>query len=135
MPWPQPPRLGPAGEPDVHRLGKAQVLIPAVAGPRDFAAVFGVSRETLDRLETYAELLRHWQKAVNLVASGTLETVWHRHFADSAQLLPLVPRGSHHWIDLGSGAGFPGLVIAILLAESPSSSASVRTGVSSPLAG
>ena len=51
-----------------------------------------------------------WQKAVNLVAPGTLDAVWHRHFADSAQLLPLAPPGPRHWIDLGSGAGFPGLV-------------------------
>jgi 16S rRNA (guanine527-N7)-methyltransferase len=68
------------------------------------------------RLETYAALLRQWQKAVNLVAISTLDAVWQRHFADSAQLLALAPK-ARSWVDLGSGAGFPGLVIAILLAE------------------
>ena len=85
--------------------------------PDDFAAAFHVSRETIGRLETYERLLRQWQKAVNLVAPASLDAVWHRHFADSAQLLRLAPAEALHWIDLGSGAGFPGLVIAILLAD------------------
>jgi 16S rRNA (guanine527-N7)-methyltransferase len=84
---------------------------------QDFAANFDVSRETLARLEVYGRLLRQWQKAVNLVAPSTLDDVWHRHFADSAQLLPLAAPGACTWIDLGSGAGFPGLVIAILWAD------------------
>jgi 16S rRNA G527 N7-methylase RsmG len=88
-----------------------------IRGPDDFAASFDVSRETLARLETYQGLLRQWQKAVNLVAPTTLDEVWHRHFADSAQLLALAPHGAHHWIDLGSGGGFPGLVIAILMGD------------------
>ncbi len=88
----------------------------AVKGPADFAAAFGVSRETVARLETYETLLRQWQKAVNLVAARTLEAVWQRHFADSAQLVALAP-AARSWVDLGSGAGFPGLVVAILLAE------------------
>jgi 16S rRNA (guanine527-N7)-methyltransferase len=87
-----------------------------IRGPGDFAAAFAVSRETLARLETYAALLRQWQKAVNLVAVSTLDAVWQRHFADSAQLLTLAPK-ARSWVDLGSGAGFPGLVIAVLLAE------------------
>lgn len=87
-----------------------------IAGPDDFAAAFGVSRETLDRLVTYEKLLQQWQKAVNLVAPSTLGDVWHRHFADSAQLVPLAPQ-ARTWVDLGSGAGFPGLVVAILLVE------------------
>lgn len=91
-----------------------------IRGPDDFAAAFDVSRETIARLQAYEALLRQWQKAVNLVAPGTLQAIWHRHFADSAQLLPLAPPGPRHWIDLGSGGGFPGLVIAILLAQSPS---------------
>jgi 16S rRNA (guanine527-N7)-methyltransferase len=89
--------------------------LPQVRGPADFAAAFDVSRETISRLATYEDLLRQWQKAVNLVAPSTLEAIWHRHFADSAQLLPLAP-AARTWVDLGSGAGFPGLVIAILLA-------------------
>ena len=90
-----------------------------VSGPDDFTAAFGASREAAERLVVYERLLRQWQKAVNLVASGTLDTVWHRHFADSAQLAPLAPPGTRSWIDLGSGAGFPGLVVAILLAWPP----------------
>lgn len=86
-----------------------------ISGPADFAAAFDVSRETLDRLELYVALLRQWQKAVNLVAPSTLDQIWHRHFADSAQILPLVPQ-ARTWLDLGTGGGFPGLVIAILLA-------------------
>ena len=97
--------------------GKTSESLRSIGGPEDFAAAFDVSRETIERLETYEKLLRQWQKAVNLVAPGTLDAIWHRHFADSAQLLALAPPGPRHWIDLGSGAGFPGLVIAILLAE------------------
>jgi 16S rRNA (guanine527-N7)-methyltransferase len=91
-----------------------------IRGPEDFAAAFDVSRETIARLEVYEKLLRQWQKAVNLVATGTLDTIWHRHFADSAQLLALAPPGPRHWIDLGSGAGLPGMVVAILLADTAS---------------
>ena len=93
----------------------------AIATPEDFARTFGVSRETIERLETYEVLLRQWQKTINLVASSTLPDIWHRHFADSAQLLPLAP-GALTWVDLGSGAGFPGLVVAILLAGTASPS-------------
>jgi 16S rRNA (guanine527-N7)-methyltransferase len=88
--------------------------IRQIATPEDFAAAFDVSRETLERLETYETLLRQWQKAVNLVAPSTLGGIWHRHFADSAQILHLAPEGARSWVDLGSGAGFPGLVVAIL---------------------
>jgi 16S rRNA (guanine527-N7)-methyltransferase len=91
--------------------------VSTIRGPADFAAAFNVSRETLERLEIYERLLRQWQKAVNLVAPSTLDTVWHRHFADSAQLLALAAPQASAWLDLGSGAGFPGLVVAILLAE------------------
>ncbi len=94
----------------------------AIRSPDDFAAAFHVSPETIGRLETYERLLRQWQKAVNLVAPATLDAVWHRHFADSAQLLRLAPAEALHWIDLGSGGGFPGLVIAILLADSAAAS-------------
>jgi len=82
----------------------------------DFQRAYAVSHETIERLEIYAGLLRQWQKAVNLVAPATLEEVWPRHFADSAQLTRLAPN-ARNWLDLGSGAGFPGLVIAILLAN------------------
>jgi len=88
-----------------------------ISGPDDFEAMFGASSETIARLVLYEKLLRQWQKAVNLVAPATLDAVWHRHFADSAQLVPLVPAGTRSWIDLGSGAGFPGVVAAIMLAS------------------
>ncbi len=87
-----------------------------IAGPEDFAAAFPVARETVEKLELYAELLKSWQPAVNLVAPSTLNGIWQRHFADSAQLLARAPEAKT-WVDLGSGAGFPGLVIAILLAN------------------
>ncbi len=90
---------------------------PLILGPSDFAHVFGVSRETVDRLRTYADLLKRWQKAVNLVAPSTLSEIWDRHFADSAQLATLIPDGTKRHVDLGSGGGFPGLVLAIMLAD------------------
>jgi 16S rRNA (guanine527-N7)-methyltransferase len=85
--------------------------------PEAFQRAFSVSRETLARFETYERILTQWQKAVNLVAPGTLPHVWHRHFADSAQLAEHVPAGARHLVDLGSGGGFPGLVLAIMLAD------------------
>ena len=84
-----------------------------IEGPESFAEAFKVPRETILRLERYAECLAHWQKAINLVGPSTLAALWPRHFADSAQLLNLAP-DARLWLDLGSGAGFPGLVIAIL---------------------
>ena len=74
-----------------------------------------VSRETLDRLKIYADLLRKWQAHINLVAEGTLAALERRHFADSLQLRSIAPE-ILRWVDLGSGAGFPGLVVAIDLA-------------------
>ena len=93
------------------------VEIHHIDGPEAFRAAFTVSRETVARLETYAALLKRWQRTINLVAPSTLNDVWHRHFADSAQLWGLRPATALSWLDLGSGAGFPGLVLAILAAE------------------
>jgi 16S rRNA (guanine527-N7)-methyltransferase len=87
-----------------------------VEGPADFARAFCVSHETVEKLILYERLLGQWQKAVNLVAPGTLSQVWQRHFADSAQLAGLAP-DAKIWVDLGSGGGFPALVIAIMLAN------------------
>jgi 16S rRNA (guanine527-N7)-methyltransferase len=75
-----------------------------------------VSRETGDRLAAYVDLLARWRKTTNLIAESTFASVWTRHIADSAQLLALAPQ-ARRWIDMGSGAGFPGLVIAIQLAD------------------
>lgn len=86
-----------------------------MSGPDAVANVVqSVSRETLTRLEAYAALLLRWSAAVNLVSRNTLTDVWHRHIADSAQLWSLSPISEGRWLDLGSGAGFPGLVVAIL---------------------
>lgn len=83
-------------------------------GPAGFAEATGVSRETLDRLEGYAALLVKWQKAINLVAKDSLPDLWRRHMLDSASIWPLIPSDARVLVDLGSGAGFPGLVFAIL---------------------
>ncbi len=79
----------------------------------DFAAQVDVSRETLDMLERYAALLRQWNKKINLISPSTLEHLWTRHFLDSAQLIACAPQAKH-WVDFGSGGGFPGAVVAIL---------------------
>lgn len=84
--------------------------ISAAAGAR-------VSRETLERLDRFVELLERWNRKINLVAPATLGQVWQRHVLDSAQLLPLAPENATHWLDLGSGGGFPGIIIAILAVE------------------
>jgi 16S rRNA (guanine527-N7)-methyltransferase len=77
-----------------------------------------IAPECLARLDRFVALLLQWQATTNLVAPSTLPELWTRHIADSLQLLPLAP-GAQHWVDLGSGAGLPGLVIACALAETP----------------
>jgi 16S rRNA (guanine527-N7)-methyltransferase len=81
-------------------------------------ALLSVSRETEQLLDQYVALLTRWQGIKNLVGPSTLASVWTRHIADSAQLVALAP-DARTWLDLGSGAGFPGLVVAILLRERP----------------
>ncbi len=76
-----------------------------------------VSRETVARLEIMVETLLHWQKAINLVSRTTLDDVWTRHILDSAQLAPLISADARTLADLGSGPGFPGLVLAALRPE------------------
>ena len=83
-------------------------------GPDGFQRLTGVSRETLGRLSAYVELLTAWNRRINLVGRATIGDVWRRHILDSAQLWPLLPPSARHLIDLGTGAGFPGLVLAIL---------------------
>jgi 16S rRNA (guanine527-N7)-methyltransferase len=84
-------------------------------GPEDFAARTNVSRETLARLKAYAGLLTDWNSRHNLVSARSLEDLWQRHFWDSAQLVPLIPKTAKTLADIGSGAGFPGLVLAEML--------------------
>ena len=80
----------------------------------DFAELIDVSRETLQRLERYIDLLKHWQRAINLVGSDTLKDPWRRHVLDSAQLINHLPASPGMVLDLGSGAGLPGLILGIL---------------------
>ena len=92
---------------------------PALVADRAKAlALTPVSRETLERLDRFVALLLDWQGRMNLIAPSTIPTIWTRHIADSLQLLDLAP-DARIWIDLGSGAGFPGLVIACALADTP----------------
>lgn len=77
----------------------------------------GVSRETLDRLRRLTELLAKWNPAINLVAKSTVDQAWDRHILDSAQIFALAPPSAPSWVDMGSGGGFPGLVVACLAAD------------------
>lgn len=82
--------------------------------PAALAERLDVSRETMDRLTAYVALVEKWQKRVNLVSASTLPDIWNRHIWDSAQLAPLIPEDTACILDVGSGAGFPGLVLAAL---------------------
>ncbi|TXH39274.1 MAG: 16S rRNA (guanine(527)-N(7))-methyltransferase RsmG [Rhodospirillaceae bacterium] len=97
--------VGPNFGPDQF-ISRLQTLLPHVS--RETCALWRA------RLETYAALLVKWQKAINLVGPATLPDLWRRHMLDSAQLLPLLPDGEGVLTDLGSGAGFPGLVLAAM---------------------
>lgn len=111
---------GPVQAPVQAKPGPDQVpdATPAPIAPgRDgFLAAFAVSRETLARLDRFLDLLARAQARTNLVAASTLADPWLRHVADSAQLLELAAPGAR-WADIGAGAGFPGMVLAILGAE------------------
>ena len=89
-----------------------------VADKATALALTPVSRETEARLQRYVELLLEWQAKTNLVAPSTLPNLWTRHISDSLQLLALAPT-ARRWADFGSGGGFPGLVLACALAETP----------------
>jgi 16S rRNA (guanine527-N7)-methyltransferase len=88
------------------------------ADRREAFRLVPVSRETESRLATFVQLLDRWRHTINLISNPTFASVWTRHIADSAQLQALAP-DAKSWIDMGSGAGFPGLVIAIQLADVP----------------
>src|SRR3954465_4936650 len=92
---------------------------PALVADKAAAlALTPVSRETELRLDRYVDLLFEWQAKTNLIAPSTLPTLWTRHISDSLQLLSLAP-AAKVWADLGSGGGFPGVVLACALAETP----------------
>jgi 16S rRNA (guanine527-N7)-methyltransferase len=90
-----------------------------LAADRDDALqLIQVSRETATRLDRLVDVLLQWQRTTNLIAPSTVPKVWTRHIADSLQLLALAPR-ARRWVDLGSGGGFPGLVLGCALANEP----------------
>lgn len=80
--------------------------------------ILPVSRETGERLQAFVALLEKWQPAENLISAKTLPEIWRRHVADSAQLFQMFPE-TRTWLDMGTGAGFPGMVLAILGIERP----------------
>lgn len=88
--------------------GADLVALEKAAGP--------VSRETFDRLCDFEAMFRHWSARINLAAPSTLSQLWERHILDSAQLIRLAPH-ANHWLDIGSGGGFPGAIVALLLRE------------------
>jgi 16S rRNA (guanine527-N7)-methyltransferase len=101
-----------------RRSGRGKPTAPAAADRARALALTPVSRETLDRLDRLVALLLTWQRTTNLIAPSTVLNLWTRHIADSLQLLNFVP-DAQIWLDLGTGGGFPGLVIACALADRP----------------
>jgi 16S rRNA (guanine527-N7)-methyltransferase len=108
-------------QPNAPHRGDPDALAAALAADREKAlSLTPVSRETSARLDRFVEILLAWQQHTNLIAPSTEPAIWTRHIADSLQLLGLAPQsqaGSQIWVDLGSGAGFPGLVVACALAD------------------
>ena len=86
----------------------------SITPPPDVAKTWFQDPNVAARMSAYAEILLKWQRRINLVSKGTLPDLWRRHFADSAQLFALIPPGTEHIVDFGSGAGFPGLVLAAM---------------------
>jgi 16S rRNA (guanine527-N7)-methyltransferase len=96
----------------------AKLSLPTTSDKAAALALTPISRETEARLDAYVDLLVQWQAKTNLVASSTLPNLWTRHISDSLQLLALAP-DAKIWVDLGSGGGFPGVVLACAIAEMP----------------
>jgi 16S rRNA (guanine527-N7)-methyltransferase len=107
MPAAIPQPKAPSGRPKLGATGRAVAL-----------TLTPVSRETETRLDRFVDLLLAWQAKTNLVAPSTLPALWTRHVADSLQLLSLAPEAKI-WVDLGSGGGFPGMILACALADTP----------------
>jgi 16S rRNA (guanine527-N7)-methyltransferase len=84
---------------------------------REVLGGVNVSRETVATLRAFEAEVRRWTTKVNLISRGSLEHIWDRHIEDSAQVFGACPPSAHLWLDLGSGGGFPGLVVAILARE------------------
>ena len=81
----------------------------------DFATDLGVSRETIDRLKVFEKLVLKWSKTINLISKADQHKIWERHIVDSLQIYPLLPKNIKNYVDFGSGGGFPGFVLSILL--------------------
>jgi 16S rRNA (guanine527-N7)-methyltransferase len=101
-------------------VANTSTLAVSASDKRAALALIPVSRETEQRLDRYVALLAEWQAKTNLIAPSTLPHLWTRHIADSLQLLDLAP-DARVWVDLGSGGGFPGIVLACALVERPGS--------------
>jgi 16S rRNA (guanine527-N7)-methyltransferase len=100
-------------------MSRSRIPSPELAADRARAlALTPVSRETLERLDRFVALLLQWQQTTHLIAPSTVPELWTRHIADSLQLLDLAP-DARTWVDLGSGGGFPGLVLACALTGRP----------------
>ena len=78
---------------------------------------YAVSRETIEKLKNFVEILKEWNSRMNLVSKNSLEDVWQRYILDSLQLIEYLPHNLQHLVDIGSGAGFPGIVLAIVMME------------------
>lgn len=92
-------------------------MVPDVKSLKYLQETLNVSRETLMRLQMFVDLTLEWQKAINLVSPATLPQIWERHIVDSAQLYPLLPIRTRSVLDIGSGGGFPAIVLAIIAAD------------------
>ncbi|MFY9991241.1 MAG: 16S rRNA (guanine(527)-N(7))-methyltransferase RsmG [Rhodoplanes sp.] len=104
--------------PQTKPVAHASRLAPDARDRLAALRITPVSRETEQRLDRFVDLLLVWQAKTNLIARSTIPRLWTRHIADSLQLLSLAPH-AYRWVDLGSGGGFPGLVLACALAEKP----------------
>jgi 16S rRNA (guanine527-N7)-methyltransferase len=93
------------------------MTVDGPVSPERFQALTGADGAAMERLSRYETLLRAWNAHTNLVAPSTLADIWGRHFWDSAQLMTHLPVGARTILDIGSGAGFPGLVLAIMLKD------------------
>lgn len=101
-----------------EQMAKPKIEPARAADPAAALKLFPLPSKVVARFDIYAELLNKWQKTINLVSASTLPYIWTRHFADSLQVQAALPE-ARIWADLGSGAGFPGLVTAVRLADTP----------------
>ena len=95
-----------------------KTILPTAQDERLLQSIAPVSRETMEKFQIYVDLLVEWQAKTNLVANSTIGSVWQRHICDSVQCRSIIQKPTN-WLDIGSGAGFPGLVVAIMEVENP----------------